>query len=314
VSPNRVRSRISPKPAPLPDASVPLLSPRAGYDPRRKSWEDIVVSGDGLTLEIAAVHGSGDQLHALEADESDPDTVTVTMWLAWTDPPAGGARTLQGYPFRARVQLARPLGGRAVIDGALPTEAQLRDQEIETATAWRRELGLPVDRHLVAELVDEARMPDGRLYGQQVLSDAEEHWYRQLLEDKEAAANFAKSWLNEQPADLDGHSWITWVDGGDYVQYVTGGGAELAAAGREAGIRRLRVEQVRYTYRELDAFHTRLRERLAANGVTIWRSGPDVRSNTVEINISGDPAELEQARRWAKSVAPEDAVNISPLS
>ena len=314
MSPSRVRSRISPKPAPLPDASAPLLSPRPGYDPRPRSWQDIVVSGDGLTLEIAAVHGNGEQLHAVEADESGPDTIVVTMWLAWTDPPTGGARTLEGYRFRARVQLARPLGTRAVIDGALPTEEQVREREIESAIAWRSQLGLTAERDLVAELVEEARMPDGRLYGQQVLSDAEELWYRQVLEDKEAAANFAKAWLAEQPAELDAHSWITWEDGGDYVQYVTGGADALAAAAQQAGIRRLRVEPVRYAYRELDAFHTRVRERLAANGVMIWRSGPDVRSNTVQLTISGDPADLEQARRWAKSVAPEDAVTILPIS
>ncbi len=266
-------------------------------------------------LEVAAVHGSGDQLHAVEADESDPETVLVTLWLAWSEPPGPGRfRHLVGYPFRARVPLARPLGERAVMDGALPTEAQVREQEVAATIAWRSELGLPVGRDLVAELVDEARMPDGRLHGQQVLSDDEERWYRRVLENKEAAANFAKAWLAEQDADLDAHSWITWVGGGDFVQYVTGGAAELAAAARRAGIRRLRVETVRYAYRELDAFHTRVRECLAANGVTVWRSGPDVRSNTVQLSISGDPAAVEQARRWAKSVAPADAVRIIAVS
>ena len=317
MSPSRVRSPISPKPGPSADPSTPLLSRRAGYQPRPAAWQDVVVSADGLTLELAAVHGSGDQLHAVEADEFEDDTVVVTLWLASTDPPTGAARHLVGYPFRARVQLARPLGARTVMDGALPTEEQAREQEIDAAIEWRRELGLPVARGLVAELVEQARMPDGRLHGRQVLSDDEELWYRQVLEDKEAAANFAKGWLAQQPADLDGHSWITWAGGGDYVQYVTGGAgarAELVAAAAAEGIRRLRVETVRYAYRELDAFHTRLRTHLADCGVTIWRSGPDVRTNTVTLSISGDTAGLEQARRWAKSVAPDDAVTISLVS
>ncbi len=272
------------------------------------------MSADGLTLELFAVHGSGDQLHAVEADESDPETVLVTLWLALREPPTGGARHLVGYRFRARVQLTRPLGERTVMDGALPTEEQVREQEIDTAIDWRRELGLPIERDLVAELVEEARMPDGRLYGQQVLSDEEEGWYRQVLEDKEAAGNFAKAWLAQQPADLDGHSWISWLDGGEYVQYVSGGAAELAAAAEAEGIRRLRVEPVRYAYRELDAFHTRVRRHLAANGVEIWRSGPDVRSNTVTLTIKGTAADVQQARRWATSVAPVDAVSITAIS
>ncbi|HEX4017713.1 MAG TPA: hypothetical protein VHX15_13345 [Frankiaceae bacterium] len=314
MSPSRIRSRISPQPAPFAEPSGPLLSPAPGYDPRPHPWGAVVASADGLTLELAAVHGSGDHLHAVESDESDPDNVVVTLWLAFAEPPSGASRNLVGYPFRARVQLARPLGARTVTDGALPTEEQVREQEIDAATEWRRELGLPLDRGLVAELVEEARMPDGRLYGQQVLSDTEELWYRQVLEDKEAAANFAKAWLSEQPADLDGHAWITWLDGGEFLQYVTGGADELAAAADEAGIRRLRVETVRYAYRELDAFHTRVREHLAANGIDIWRSGPDERSNTVKLNVNGDPGTLEQARRWARSVAPEDAVTILPVS
>lgn len=253
-----VRQRVRVLPAPEPDPSQPPLhEPTPGYEPTPRPWQDIHVLADGQTLEISSVHGSGDRLHSLEADESDADVVVVTMRLAFAEPPQPyGFRTAIGYPFRARVRLARPLAGRAAVDGALGTQEQVREQELETAVRWRAELGLPTDRRLVAGLVDQSRMPDGRLYGQEVMSDDEQVWYRQALDDKEAAANFAKGWLAAQTEDLDGHAEITWNDGGDFVQYVTRGAEELRAAAAAAGIRRLRVEPVAYAYRQLDRVHT----------------------------------------------------------
>jgi hypothetical protein len=304
---------ITPAPS---DPQLPLLSARAGYQPRTSPWQQVHVLDDGQTLEVHAVHGAGEQLHSLEVDESDPHLVVVTVMLAFSDPPSGGARTLIGYPFRARVRLRRPLAGRMALDGALGTDAQVREQELQNAVRWRAEIGLPIDRELVEQLVDDARMPDGRLYGNEVMSDDEQRWYAQAQRDKEEAANFAKLWLAEQPADLDAHSEITWYGGGEFVQYVAAGpeGAQaLRAAAEQSGVRRLRVVAVTYTYRELDRFHADAREALLAGGVRVQRSGPDVRSNTVSFMIRGDLAEQERARNLAEAAVPADAVTIVPL-
>jgi hypothetical protein len=274
------------------------------------------VLDDGQTLEVHAVHGAGEQLHSLEADESDPHLVVVTVTLAFRDPPSGGARTLIGYPFRARVRLRRPLDGRMALDGALGTDAQVREQELQSAVRWRAEIGLPIDRELVEQLVDDARMPDGRLYGTEVMSDEEQRWYAQAQRDKEEAADFAKRWLAEQAADLDAHGEITWYEGGEFVQYVAGGpraADALRSAADHSGVRRLRVVPVTYTYRELDRFHADARKVLLAGGVQVQRSGPDVRSNTVSFMIFGDLVEQERARRLARTAAPDDAVTIVPL-
>ncbi len=303
-----VRKRVAVPPLPADAPAPPLLDPVAGTQPRPTPWNAVYALDGGTTLEVHGVHGVGDQLHAVEVDEYDPDCVLVTLWLAQTDPPVTGVRPAIGYPFRARVTLSRPLGSRVAVDGALGTESEVRAAELAAAITWRSEMGLPTERELVAQLVDDARMPDGRLYGNEVLSDEESLWYRQALADKEAAANFAKGWLAAQEEDLDAHAEITWYQGGEFVQYVTGRAAELRAAAEREGIRRLRVEPVRYTYRQLDRFADDVRERLVAAGIDLLRSGPDVRSNTVAITIRGD---ADLARQVAAERAPFDAVTIT---
>jgi hypothetical protein len=315
MSPGPVRRPTVITPAPS-DRRPPLVEARPGHQPRARPWQHVHVLGDGQTLEVHAVHGSGEQLHALEVDESDPHLLVVTVVLAFTDPPTGGARHAIGYPFRARIRLSRPLAGRMALDGALGTDAQVREQELQSVIRWRAEVGLPIGRELVEQLVDDARMPDGRLYGHEVMSDDEQRWYAQAQRDKEAAADFAKGWLAVQDADLDAHSEITWYEGGEFVQYLAAGpeGVEaLRGAAERNDIRRLRVVPVTYTYRELDRFHADARAALLAGGVQVQRSGPDVRSNTVSFMILGDLAEQERARRLARDGVPADAISIVPL-
>ncbi len=299
------------------DPGRPLLEPEPdGIAPHAVPWQDVSVLPDDLTLEITAVYGAGEQLHSARVDESDPHLVAVTLELAWIEPPDGRPRIAVAYPFRTRVALGRPLAGRMAVDGALTSDDDLREEELARVIRWRAELGLPIERDLVQRLVDDERMPDGRLHGREVLSDDEKLWWRQALQDKEAAADFAKGWLAVQDADLDGHGEVTWFDGGHYVQYLATGEAgadEMRAAAEAAGIVRLKVVTVRYPYRELDALHTAVRKRLAAGGVDVRRSGPEVSSNTVRVMVGGGLREVEQARTLAAEVAPPEAVSIVPF-
>ena len=299
------------------DPTGPLREPDPdGVEPHRTAWQSVSVLPDDLTLEVAAVHGAGEELHSAQVDESDPHVIVVTLELAWAEPPDGRPRIAVAYPFRTRVTLSRPLAGRMAVDGALEPDDVVREEELARVIRWRAELGLPIDRDLVERLVDDERMPDGRLHGREVLSDDEKLWWRQALQDKEAAADFVKGWLAVQDADLDAHGEVTWYDGGHYVQYLAAGesGAdELRTAADEAGLTRLKVVTVRYPYRELDALHTAVRERLAAGGVDVRRSGPEVSSNTVRVVVGGGLREVERARSLAAEVVPPDAVSIVPF-
>ena len=293
--------------SPLP----PLLAPQPGYDPDPTPWRDVHVLPDGQTLEVTATHGFGEQLHALEADESSDDTVLLTVRVAFAQPPSSAPRPAVAYPFRARLRLQRPLAGRTATDGALGTEDDVRAEELAAATRWRAGLGLPTDPELVAALVEDARMPDGRLHGSEVMSDDEQVWYRDAMERKEAAVNFAKDWLAVQDGDLDAHGELTWLGGGEWVQYVTARADDLRADAEAAGIQRLRVELVRYPYRELDRVQAAVRDALTAVGIRVAASSVDVRTNTVVFLVDDDPA---AAARIAADVAPQDAVRFSRTS
>ncbi len=303
-----VRKPVVVTPAPDVEPSTPLLEPEPGYDPDPTPWQQIHVLADGQTLEVTAAHGFGERLSAVEADESAADTILVTVSVAFAEPPTSAPRPAVAFPFRVRVRLARPLGERRALDGALGTEDEVRAEEIAAATRWRAGLGLPTDPDLVAALVDDARMPDGRLYGSEVMSDDEHLWYREAQEQKEAAANFAKAWLAVQDQDLDAHGEITWAGGGEWVQYVSDRAVELRVDADAAGIQRLRVEQVRYPYRRLDRFQADIRDALAAADIAVAASSVDVRTNTVAFLVDADP---EAAARIAADVAPQDAVRFS---
>jgi hypothetical protein len=303
-----VRKKVAITPVPDAETQRPLIEPAPGFEPRPVPWTSVHVLPDGQTLEIHAVRGDGDQVHDIEVDEANPDFLLVTVWVAFSEPPTPAPRIAVAYPFRARHRLHTPFDGRPAMDGALGSEEDVRGQELARVTNWRRRMGLPIEPELVDELIDDARMPDGRVHGSEVMSDAENAWYRESLEQKEAAVNFAKNWLAEQPEDLDGHAEITWLGGGDYVQYVTAKADELRAAADADGIQRLRVETVRYPYRELSRLQTAVHEHLLHAGIGVLSSWIDVRSNTVIFKVSDD---VDWAQRVAYVIAPTDAVTIA---
>jgi hypothetical protein len=302
-----VRTRVAITPVTEPDPQRPLIEPIPGFDPRPVPWQSVHLLPDGQTLEIHGVRGYGDQVHDIEVDEADPSFLLVTVWLAFSEPPTPAPRIAVAYPFRTRYRLKQPADGRPAMDGALGAEEDVRAEELALATSWRTKMGLPAEPELVAELVDEARMPDGRLHGSEVMNDDEHAWYRESLEQKEAAANFAKKWLAEQSEDLDGHAEITWFNGGEYVQYVTAKADELRAAAAAEGIARLRVQTVRYVYRELSRLQTAVHEHLLHAGIGVYSSTIDVRSNTVIFKVKDD---VDWAQRVAYVIAPTDAVTI----
>jgi hypothetical protein len=262
------------------------------------------------------MHGNWNHFAGLDVDESDADLVVVTMRLALNEPPRGGhmMRTAEGYAFRARVRLERPLGDRRVVDGARPTLEQARADEIRSAVLGRRRHGLDAREEHATHLVDALAAGEPGIVRHWTgfpLTVTENEQVLQVQREMDELRDAGYAWVRDGHEHLHAGSIHGWQPETMIFQVTDDTAAEeLRSALAATGWTRFEVRTVRYSEEQLQPLIRRAMDLLREAGFDVRGGGLDTTGNRVQVRIWDDDdlaGAIGRAEELLAADLPEDS-------